>query len=494
MAPPDNSAPAAPSRRGGRRVEPDLRNQKVLVVGLGKSGAAVANLCHAQGAQVTVTDGKPASALATQVQSLNEGIHQALGGHTAEQFTQADLIVVSPGVPDITELQAARAAQVAITGELELASRFIRSTLVGITGTNGKSTTTTLCGSIMAAAGRPTFVGGNVGVPLATAVNTPPGDAGGICVVEVSSFQALTMETFRPQVAVLLNISPDHLDRHGTMDDYVAAKARLFQAQQASDFAVMNLDDARVAEVARQVRSRWIPFSTQRTLSEGGWLEGETLAVRIPGGDIERYHLDNPYLVGRHNAENTLAAILAARLSGALPAEVRRGVLGFRALPHRMQLVAQAGGVRFYDDSKGTNVGAVVAALSGFPRPVVLIAGGRDKGASYEPLAKVLRESGRAVVLMGEAADRLEQVLQPVVPVLRAQDMEDAVRKAASVADKGDAVVLSPGGSSFDMFHNYEARGEAFQRAARLLETEDAEAGREPFSSQARADVPGSEP
>jgi UDP-N-acetylmuramoylalanine--D-glutamate ligase len=281
-------------------------------------------------------------------------------------------------------------------------------------------------------------------------------------------------------VAVLLNITPDHLDRYPDIDAYVAAKAQMFSAQKQSDFAVMNLDDPYVLEVARNVRSHFVPISTTQVLSEGGWLEGDTLNLRIPGCEIERYTADNPRLVGRHNLENTLAAMVASRLGGALPSEVRRGLLTFKPLPHRMELCAQADGVRYYNDSKGTNVGATVAALTGFPRPVVLIAGGRDKGGSYDSLVRAMAQVGRAIVLIGEAADRIEAAMQGTVPILRATSMEDAVRKAAGSAQRGDAVILSPACSSFDMFNNYGERGAAFRAAAAKLEEEAAEAGSEP--------------
>ncbi|MDX2022347.1 MAG: UDP-N-acetylmuramoyl-L-alanine--D-glutamate ligase [Deltaproteobacteria bacterium] len=459
---------------------PDLQGKRVLVVGLGRSGQAVAKLCAAKGALVTVTDKKPAADLATQVAGLPPGVQQELGGHNAQTFLSAELIVLSPGVPHGPELLAAQAAGVKITGELELASRFTEGTIIGITGTNGKSTTTTLCGVMCKGTGRPTFVGGNLGTPLSEAVGSPATSLGGLCVIEVSSFQAETFEHFRPQVAVLLNISPDHLDRHRSVDSYVEAKAKLFAAQRESDFAVMNLDDPLVAQVARKARAHWIAFSTRQALTEGGWLQGDNLCIRVPGGEIERYPAETPRLVGRHNQENALAALLAARLAGALPAEVHRGLVGFRPLPHRMELVAKVHGVQFFDDSKGTNVGSAVAALTGFPRPVVLIAGGRHKGGSYSLLAETMSKVGRGAVLIGEAADQIEAAFADVVPVKRASSMEEAVRMAANLAQAGDAVVLSPACSSFDMFRDYNHRGEVFAEATRTLEKEAEELGSEP--------------
>jgi UDP-N-acetylmuramoylalanine--D-glutamate ligase len=448
---------------------PALLGKKVLVVGVGRSGVAAARLCAARGAQVTVTDKQPAEALSAALAQLPPTIKQELGGHQAETFLAADLIVLSPGVPGLPEVEAARQRGATITGELELASWFVNAPVVAITGTNGKSTTTTLCGAILAANGRPTFVGGNLGVPFAETVETPAGQPGGLCVLEVSSFQLETAVSFRPQVAVLLNITPDHLDRHPTLEAYVAAKARLFAAQTPADFAVLNIDDPLVETAAKGIRSHRVLISTRRALDVGGWIESDALCVRLAGGPVEYYPAHLPGLVGRHNLENALAALVAGRLAGALPAEARHALLAFRPLAHRMELVGELDGVFFYDDSKGTNVGAVVAALDRFPRPVVLIAGGRDKGGSYEPLAQVMKQAGRGAVLIGEAAPKLREALAPVVPVETAATMEAAVVQAATMARSGDAVLLSPACSSFDMFRSYQHRAEVFRAAVKNL-------------------------
>jgi UDP-N-acetylmuramoylalanine--D-glutamate ligase len=449
----------------------DLAGKRVLVVGLGRSGVAAARLCASRGAEVTVNDAKPAAALASQLDLLPETIRRELGGHPDGVFENQHLIVVSPGVPPLPAIAAAAARGVPVTGEIELASWFIESTMVAITGTNGKSTTTTLCGAILGANGRPTFVGGNLGTPLAEAVGTPAGQEGGTCVVEVSSFQLETVETFRPQVAVLLNITPDHLDRYPDLDGYIAAKQRVFAAQTTSDFAVINIDDPNVEAAARSIHSRCILVSTHQALGVGGWVDGDSLCVRLPGGPIEYYPAQLPGLVGRHNQENALAALIAARLCGALPAEARYALVSFRPLPHRMELVGDFDDIEFYDDSKGTNVGAVVAALDGFPRKVVLIAGGKDKGGSYAPLAEVLKKQGRAAVLIGEAASAMQAALRGILPVEIAADMEEAVNLAAGMAERGDAVVLSPACSSFDMYRDYAHRAEVFRAAVAALIT-----------------------
>jgi len=299
-------------------------------------------------------------------------------------------------------------------------------------------------------------------------VDTPAGAAGGNCVVEVSSFQPETADTFRPRVAVLLNITADHLYRYDGMDGYAAAKARIFRAQGAGDFAVVNADDPLAVRASDGVAARRLMFSTDQALPEGAFRRDDTLVVRLPGGGEEIYPGTLPALTGRHNQSNTLASLLVARLAGATEAEARRALRAFRELPHRMELVAEAGGVAYYDDSKGTNVGAVVAALAGFPRKVVLIAGGRDKGGDYAPLAAVLGAVGRAAVLIGEAADRIAASFArevPALPVERAASMEAAVSAAARLARPGDAVVLSPACSSFDMFRDYQHRADVFRAA-----------------------------
>jgi UDP-N-acetylmuramoylalanine--D-glutamate ligase len=452
----------------------ELAGKRVLVVGLGRSGTAVAILCAARGALVTVTDKRGADVLGPALSELPRNIKIEIGGHKAETFLATDLIVLSPGVPEIPELAAARAAGVPVTGEMEVASRFIGASLIAITGTNGKSTTTTLAGAMTRASGRPTFVGGNLGDPLALAVGTPAGSPGGACVVEVSSFQLETVETLSPRVAVLLNITPDHLDRYRDLDHYAATKGRVFAHQHASDFAVVNLDDPLAMRQTEGIRARRLGFSMEKKLSEGAWREGEELLVRLPGTRTESYPTAVPALVGRHNQANALAALLASRLCGATHAEALRALNEFQPLAHRMELVGKAQGVLFYDDSKGTNVGAVVAALDGFPRRVVLIAGGRDKGGDYAPLAQAMARVGRAAVLIGEAADKIEASFRAVMPVERAATMEEAVSRAARLASAGDAVVLSPACSSFDMFRDYAHRAQVFRAAVERLAADDA--------------------
>jgi UDP-N-acetylmuramoylalanine--D-glutamate ligase len=455
----------------------ELQGKSVLVVGLGRSGIAAAQLCAARGARVTVTDRRDAAGLSSTLATLPGGIARELGGHRRGSFVGADLIVLSPGVPEIPELTAARAAGVAITGEMELASRFVSGTIVAITGTNGKSTTTTLVGDMLRATGRPTFVGGNLGDPLTDAIGTPAAEPGGFCVVEASSFQLDTTATFHPRVAALLNVTADHLDRYPDLAAYAASKARIFAAQTAADDAVVNLDDPLVVRATAGAKSRQIGFSVVRTLEEGGWLEDDALVVRLPEGKAERYPARLQALVGRHNQANALAALLASRLAGATPAQALAALVAFRPLAHRMELVAVSEGIAYYDDSKGTNVGAVVAALEGFPRRVVLIAGGRDKGGDYAPLAAALGRVGRAAILIGEAADKMQAALHGVLPIERAATLDAAVDAARRRAQPGDAVVLSPACSSFDMFRDYAHRADVFRAAVtRQVQTPRAKA------------------
>ena len=451
----------------------DLAGRKVLVVGLQRSGVAAARFAASRGAKVTVTDRAPAEKLAAPLEKLGGCAALELGGHRRQSFCQADLIVMSPGVPELPEMQEARAAGVEIVAEIELAWRFLHpgALLVAITGTNGKSTTTSLTGAICAASGVPTFCGGNLGNPLIEAVDGPANRPGGYVVAEVAGFQLETCSSFRPRVAAGLNITEDHLDRYGTMEVYADMKNRVFRWQTAEDHAIANAEDPRVVAGARASAARTWTFSSAREVGEGAFLgEGRRELVLRLGGGEERYPTDDLVIVGTHNLENAMASYLAARLAGVPPAAVRAAARAFRPLPHRMELVGDQDGVLFYDDSKGTNVGAVAAALDGFPRPVVLIAGGKDKGGDYGPMIRALERCARAVVLIGEARPIIRAALTAAAvtfPIVDAGDMPDAVRTATSLARPGDAVVLSPACASYDMFQNFEHRGRVFQEAVR---------------------------
>jgi UDP-N-acetylmuramoylalanine--D-glutamate ligase len=441
-----------------------LDGARVLVVGAGKSGVAAATFCAGRGARVTLTDARTPSL------SLPAEIALELGGHKESSFVNADLIVLSPGVPAIAPIAAAQKKSVAIVGEVELAARFITAPLVGVTGTNGKSTVTALAGEIARQTGRPTFVGGNLGTPLITCVGSDAASARGIVVVELSSFQLETADELHPRAAALLNVTPDHLDRYPDMAAYTAAKLRIAQRQRGDDVMVVNADDDGAARPFAGRDDVW-RYSVARRVARGGFVDGAQLVLAGLAGGDERYPIAELHLVGRHNLGNTLAALLLLRASGlASYDEARRGLGAFHPLPHRMQLVGERDGVRFYDDSKATNVDSVVAGVDGFPTAFVLIAGGRDKGGSYAPLVAALRKNScRAVVLIGEAAPLIEAALAGAVPSLRAATMDDAVRAAAARARPGDAVVLSPACSSYDMFDNYEHRGRVFRGVVEAL-------------------------
>jgi UDP-N-acetylmuramoylalanine--D-glutamate ligase len=446
----------------------DLQGTQVLVVGLGRSGVAAARLLLARGARVIANDRRTEAELGPDVLALAaEGATLALGGHDPKLFTGVDRIVISPGVPDLPALQAAERAGVPIASEIELASWFLRGTLVGITGTNGKSTVTTLVGAMCKRAGRPTFVGGNLGTPLVDAVGTEAAEPGGCVVVELSSFQLERVERLRVHAAALLNVTDDHLDRYASFEAYAQAKAAIFRNQTPADAAVVPSGDALCERLARQGHGRVARFG-------GG--DGE---VRVIDGVITdavnglRVPLAELLISGSHNHDNACAAALLARLAGVPAEHIAAELTSFRGLPHRMQRVRELDGVTYFDDSKATNVGATVAALDGLRERagrVVLIAGGRDKGGEYTPLVPRMRDFGRAVITIGEAAPLIEAALRGAsYPVERAGDMADAVARARALAEPGDAVLLAPACSSFDMYRSYAHRGEVFCAAVDAL-------------------------
>lgn len=443
-------------------IAPKLRGERVLVVGLGKSGVAAARLLVAQGATVLGNDRREESEIGDAIAGLRErGVELHLGGHDAALFTQVDRIVVSPGVPPLAELEAAEEAGVPVASEVELASWFFSGTVIAVTGTNGKSTVTSLLGAMAAAADVPTFVGGNLGTPLTDAVGTAAAGPGGLVIVEVSSFQLERVDRFRANVAVLLNVTDDHLDRYPSFGAYAAAKGRVFAGQRREDHAVVPEGDALCESLARAGSAKVHRF---------GPLRAKDGVLRDDRGGSE-VALDALPILGAHNRLNASAAVLAARLAGIPPEAIAKGLRDFRGLPHRMERVAEHEGVVYFDDSKATNVGAAVAALESFAdgRKVVLIAGGVDKGGSYAPLVQALAETGRAVVTLGEAAPLIEAALDGVVAFVRCADMDAALAEAARLAEPGDVVLLAPACSSFDMFGSYAERGDVFQRAVHSL-------------------------
>jgi len=446
-----------------------LRERRVLVVGLGRSGVSAARFCAARGARVTVNDRRDEAALAGALAELPAGVQAHLGNHPPALFSQAELIVISPGVPPLPALTAAREAGVEVVGEIELAARHLQADLVGITGTNGKSTVTSWVGEMVKGGPRPAFVGGNLGAPLIDVVGTPAGGPGGVCVVELSSFQLETCHTLRPRVALLLNLAEDHLDRYADRADYAAAKARIFGAQGPEDWAVLNWDQPACRDLAAGLAARVAGFGLDAPPALGATAAGARLAVRLPDRPPRFFDTSRIQLVGRHNLENALAATLTAVLLDVGDDAIQAALDTFRGLPHRMEVVGEVAGVRYLNDSKATNVSAVAGSLSGFAGRYVWIAGGRHKGAPYTPLREVLAGRARALVLLGEAADRIAAELDGVAPVFRVSSLPEAVARAAALAEPGDAVVLSPACASYDMFDNFEARGAAFAAAVRDL-------------------------
>lgn len=442
-----------------------MEEQTFCVVGLGASGRAAVRLLRARGAHTRAYDQRSEPELGPHAAELREiGAELRTGPLEAEVMEGVDVVVLSPGVPPGRARALADEAGARVVGELELASSLIRGTVVAVSGTNGKSTVTRMLGDILALGERPLFVGGNLGVPLSEAVGTPAAGADGVVVVEVSSFQLETVDRFHAHVAVLLNVTDDHLDRYADFAGYAAAKGRVFSTQTPQDYALVPHGDAFVSALAATGSGRVEHFGLGGLVRlESDALVSADGTLRLPVGELA--------VTGHHNYLDACAAAAAALLLGAPREHIVAALKAYRGLAHRMQPVVTRGGVHFVDDSKATNVGAVVAALEGFARrEVVLIAGGRDKGGSYGPLLEPLGRVGRGVVCIGEAAAKLERALRPAnVPIRRAATMAEAVRLAADLAESGDTVLLSPACSSYDMFRDYGQRGEAFAGAARDL-------------------------
>ena len=450
----------------GVDLDMELKNKRVLVVGLGKSGKSAALFLRALGAQVTVSDSRSAEALAGEIPALlDAGVMVETGGHGLLTFRRQDFIVVSPGVPyDTPELKQVRAFGLPIIGELELASRFLLGQVVAITGSNGKTTTTALLGKIFADAGGPTLVGGNIGTPVIDLIaeSTPQT----MSVLEVSSFQLETVEEFRPHIAVVLNITPDHLDRHGTFENYAAMKTRLTAQQTPEDFLLLNAEDKPTQMLAAATKAQVFWFSGRRAIKQGAFVHGESV-VFLPreGAKPEPVMpVAEISLKGAHNVENVLAAVCAARLGGVSAPSIRASVASFKAVEHRLEFVAIVRGVAFYNDSKATNVDATKKALEAFAGGVHLILGGKDKGAPYSPLAPLLRDRVRAIYTIGSAAAKIESELRGVVTIHSCETLANAVDAAAKAARPGDVVLLAPACSSYDQFENYEQRGRVFKQ------------------------------
>lgn len=440
-----------------------IRGRRIVVAGLGRSGSAAALWLSGRGAEVTVSDLRPEADFHPDLlkKIRDAGVRLEAGGHGPETFCRADLVVISPGVPhDIPPVEAARKLGIPIIGEMELACRFLDIPMVGVTGTNGKSTVTALIGEMLRNTGRRVFVGGNIGTPLMD-LAACPGEYD-CAVVEVSSYQLDTLESFQPVVSVLLNITPDHLDRYPDYEGYVESKLRIFSGQTKGGTVVLNDDDRRLRSVDPGGLLRVLRYGLEEASGRSAWVSQGRVLVLFPGMGPLTFPLQRFAPPGAHNRENVTASVLSALAFGAGPEAVQGAIDSFKGLPHRLELVAEADGIAFYNDSKATNVDAAVRAVMSFDRPLVLIAGGRHKGADYGALVKAARGRVKEAVFLGEARYLLAEAFEGVLPVCLAGTLEEAVLESASRAEPGDAVLFSPACSSFDMFRDYEHRGRIF--------------------------------
>ncbi len=449
----------------------ELKNKRVLVVGAGKSGISAARFLRERGAKVTISDSRSAAALAGEIPELMDaGIMVEAGGHGLLTFRRQDLIVVSPGVPmDTPEVRQVVALGMPVIGELELASRFLEGQVIAITGSNGKTTTTTLVGEILKRGGLQTLVGGNIGLPVIELIAESRLECWNV--LEVSSFQLETVAEFRPRIATVLNITPDHLDRHKTFANYAAAKARITERQDAEDFLVLNGENKEAQMVAARTRAQVFWFSARRPIKQGAFVHGESVVfLAKEGGRPEPVMPVNEItLKGAHNVENVLAAVTIARLAGVSSEAIRSAVGSFRGVEHRLELVRTRNGVEFYNDSKATNVDAAMKAVSSFAGGVHLILGGKDKDSDYTQMGGLLKERVAVVYLIGSAAEKIRGELDGVVKMVEAGTLDVAVAEAAKAARAGDVVLLAPACSSFDQFENYEHRGRAFRELVTAL-------------------------
>jgi UDP-N-acetylmuramoylalanine--D-glutamate ligase len=443
----------------------DLKDKRILVVGLGKSGAAAALFLESRGARVTVSDSKPQTQLGGLIpQLLDKGIAVETGVHGERTFRDQDLIVVSPGVPvNAPSLTQARQLGIQIIGEVELASRYLEGSIIAITGSNGKTTTTTLAGEILSRGGKKVLVGGNIGTPVIELVSQS--DPGGWIVLEISSFQLETIESFHPKISVILNITPDHLDRHGTFENYVAAKARIFENQTIDDSAVLNADDPACGDIGKGIKPQIVWFSRKKEVTSGASVRGDEIVWKTFKGETKVLSVRDIPLKGAHNLENVLAAVCVGMLAGCAPERIREAVANFKAVEHRLEFVSRIHGVDYYNDSKATNVDATMKALESFPGNIHVILGGKDKGSDYSVLNDLLRQRVKRVYTIGAAAKKIEEQIAGAAPIEHCETLEKAVKFAAARALEGDVVVLAPACASFDQFENYEHRGRAFKEA-----------------------------
>ena len=446
----------------------NLDGKKVLVVGLARTGLATAKFLKAKGSMVSTTEIKSSEEMRDAFEEMKGmGFSMEWGGHRTETFLKQDLIVVSPGVDlAIEPIQEALKKRIQVISEVELAYHFIKVPIIAVTGTNGKTTTTLLIGEMLKESGKRVGVGGNVGEPLILFADG--GNQWEILVTEISSFQLEAIEDFRPKLTVLLNVTEDHLDRHPTYENYIEAKARIFMNQTPEDLAILNKDDPIVMKLAKKVKTKKIFFSQKERLDEGTFSNGQSITLRLESKE-EDYSLAQAPLLGIHNVENMMAALTTARLFGGLKETIQAVLDRFKGLEHRLEFVREIDGVRFYNDSKGTNVGSVVKSLQSFSEPVILIAGGKDKNGDLSPLRELIQRRVKRLILIGEAKERMARELGGLTDTAMKKTLEEAVHLAYQTAKKGEVVLLSPACSSFDMFKDYKERGRVFKEVVRRL-------------------------
>jgi len=440
----------------------NLTGKKIVIIGMGRTGITTARFLGKQGAKVIVTDEQAVDQWSSEFEKIAKEKWLEIGDYNARILTGACIVVPSPGVPPGNDLLVeALKKNIPVISEIEIAYRFLKVPVIAVTGTNGKTTTTTLLGEILQYSGKKTFVGGNIGNPLIEYVEGSQNDD--FIVAEISSFQLQWIEKFRPFIAVLLNITCDHINYHGSFAEYRRIKTRVFANQTKADFAILNAADPEQEEMDRIINAQVIKFSSKRVLQKGIFIKKNKIVLRIPGANEEQYPLSIINLSGLHNAENVMAAIMAARLCGCSQENIIAAVAAFRGLPHRIEFVGEKNSIKFYDDSKGTNVGSVVRALETFARPVILLLGGRDKDGDFETLKPLLAAKAKKVILFGEARNRIASLIGKDMPALKKAKLREAIESAYKNAQPGDIILLSPGCASFDEFANYKERGNFFK-------------------------------
>jgi len=446
----------------------DFTGKKIVVIGMGKTGIATARFLGKQGAKVVVTDEKSSDQWGGDFKQISDEKWLEVGDYNTRVLEGADMVVPSPGVPPNNDLLVeAQKKNISVVSEIELAYWFLKVPIIAVTGTNGKTTTTTLLGKILQRSGKKVFVGGNIGNPLIEYAETSQKDD--FIVAEISSFQLQWIEKFRPFIAILLNITCDHINYHGSFAEYRRIKAGIFANQTKTDFAILNALDKEQDSIGDGIEAQVVKFSSKDVLSEGIFVKNNEIVFIMPGGNEEKYPLNIINLPGLHNVENVIAAIMAARLCGCSQEDIMAAVRDFRGLPHRIEFAGEKNSIKFYDDSKGTNVGSVLRALETFDRPVILLLGGRDKDGDFESLKPLLKKKTKKAILFGEARNRIASLIGEDVPVSKKTTLREAIESAHKDAQSGDVVLLSPGCASFDEFANYKERGNFFKDVVRNL-------------------------